>query len=237
MKLRLASLSLLALCLMLTAIPGIAQTLYSNGPINGSTNAWDIVNGFIVSDSFTLSGSSDATGFMLGVWNECEGCGQMTSLEWSMTSGPDGGTVYASGTATTSGGSGGLLASQFLYTNQFGYGIDEVTVLGLNVNFGTGGTYWLNLQNAQGGDGYFFWDQNSGVGCGGDNGMGGGCPSLAQDSGVGTIPSESFTILGTSSSTTSTSTTTTGTVPEPSSLVLFASGFFGLTAVLRRKLF
>jgi hypothetical protein len=128
MELRFASLSLLALCLTLAAVPGTAQDIYNNGSINGSSNAWDIVNGFIVSDSFTLSGSSDATGFMLGVWNECEGCGQMTSLEWSMTSGPDGGTLYASGTATTSGGSGCLLASQFLYTNQFGYGIDEVSV-------------------------------------------------------------------------------------------------------------
>lgn len=107
----------------------------------------------------------------------------------------------------------------------------------LNVNFGAGGTYWLNLQNAQGGDGYFCWDQNSGVGCGGNNGMGGGCPSLAQDSGVGTIPSKSFTILGTESSTTSTSTMTTGTVPEPSSITLFGSGILGLAGVLRRKLF
>lgn len=235
MKLHIALLSLLAFCLTLAAVPAAAQDIYDNGPINGSTGAWDIVNGFVVSDSFTLSGSADATGFMLGVWNECEGCGQMTSLEWSMTSGPDGGTVYASGTATTSGGSGGLLASQFLYTNQFGYGIDDVTVSGLNVNFGAGGTYWLNLQNAQGGDGYFFWDENSGVGCGGDDGKGSGCPSLAQDSGAGSIPSESFTVLGTQSSTTSTSTTTS--VPEPSSIRLFGSGILGLASLVRRKLF
>jgi hypothetical protein len=49
------------------------------------------------------------------------------------------------------------------------------------------------------------------------------------------MPSESFTVLGSESSTT-TSTTTTGTVPEPGSLMLFASGFFGVTAMLRRKL-
>jgi hypothetical protein len=51
------------------------------------------------------------------------------------------------------------------------------------------------------------------------------------DTDEGSIPSESFSILGTTSS------SSTGTVPEPGSLVLFASGFVGLTAVLRRKLF
>lgn len=216
--------------LTLAASPAFAGTLYDNGPINGSTDAWDIVNGFIVSDTFTLSSSSNVTGFMIGVWNECEGCGEMTSLQWSMTSAPNGGTVYGSGTATTGGGSGGLLTSKLLYTNQFGYGIDEVTVSGLSVNFGLGGTYWLNLQNAQGGDGYFFWDENSGVGCGGDNGMGGGCPSQAQDNnGIGTIPSESFTVLG--------SATGSSSVPEPSSILLLGSGALGLLGVLRRKRF
>jgi hypothetical protein len=53
---------------------------------------------------------------------------------------------------------------------------------------------------------------------------------------VGTIPSESFTVLGTQSTTT-TSTTTTGTTPEPSSILLLGSGILGLAGVLRRKLF
>jgi hypothetical protein len=55
---------------------------------------------------------------------------------------------------------------------------------------------------------------------------------------VGTIPSESFTVLGSEgSTTTSTSTTTTGTVPEPSSIMLFGSGILGLVGMLRRRLF
>ncbi len=44
-------------------------------------------------------------------------------------------------------------------------------------------------------------------------------------------PSEAFSILGTAS------TTTTGSVPEPTSLALFASGVADAAAVLRRKLF
>lgn len=227
MKLRIASLSLLAVCLTLASVPAKAQqNLYDNGSINGEDLGWDIVFGFIVSDTFVLSGNSNVNGFTFAVWNECEGCGPMTSVDWSLTSAPNSGSVFASGTATSGGGSGGLLVDQYLYTNQFGYGIDQITVSGLNVNFANGGTYWLNLQNALGGDGYFFWDQNSGVGC-----QSPGCPSQAQENTLGTIPSESFTVLGTPSSTSS-----TGTTPEPGSLVLLGSGALGLAGMLRRKL-
>lgn len=67
-------------------------------------------------------------------------------------------------------------------------------------------------------------------GCGGDNGIGGGCPSQAQDNnGIGTIPSESFTVLGSASG--------SGSVPEPSSILLLGSGALGLLGVLRRKRF
>jgi hypothetical protein len=82
------------------------------------------------------------------------------------------------------------------------------------------GTYWLNMQNASVPSGDpVFWDENSG-------------PSEASESSVGTIPSESFTILGTSGTTTG-----TGTTPEPGSILLFGSGALGLAGLLRRKLF
>jgi hypothetical protein len=221
MKTRIAFASLAICCLAVAAVPVSAQVLYDNGPINGNAGPWDIVNGYIVSDTFTVSSGQTVTGFELGVWNE--GSDPMTSLQWSLTSGENGGTVYGSGVAMSSGGPGGTLMSQFISHNQSGYDIDEITVTKLNVNFASGGTYWLNLQNASGNLGdYYFWDENSGVGC-----MSNGCPSQASDSAVGTIPSESFTINGGGGG---------GTTPEPSSFILLGSGVLGLAGVLRRRL-
>jgi hypothetical protein len=53
MKLRIVLLAVFALCL--AVIPAAAQTLYSNGPVNGTTDAWTINFGFVVSDTFTFS--------------------------------------------------------------------------------------------------------------------------------------------------------------------------------------
>ena len=85
------------------------------------------------------------------------------------------------------------------------------------------GTYWLNLQNASvpSGDAVY-WDENTGLGC-----QSPGCPSQASENGVGTIGSEAFTILGT--------TTGSGSVPEPGSLLLFASGVIATAGIVRAK--
>jgi hypothetical protein len=50
------SLSLLTLfCLILAAIPvGAQQTLYENGPANGTVDAWTINFGYAVTDSFFM---------------------------------------------------------------------------------------------------------------------------------------------------------------------------------------
>ena len=116
----------------------------------------------------------------------------------------------------------------FISVNQYGYDIDRLSasISGPNLN---AGTYWLNLLNGVTKLGEpLFWDENSGVGCKGDDGMGGGCPSQACDNTClngSNTPPESFDILGTS-----------GQTPEPSSFVLFGSGFLGMAGVLRRKL-
>ena len=189
---------------------------YDNGPINGTTDAWTINFGYVVSDTFTGDGNMDQQ-FYFGVW-EFPG-DTMSSVQWSITSGENSGTVYASGTA-----SGGNLTDTFISTNQYGYDIDVIMVSGLNLSTTSGTVYWLNLQNAAVPSGDpVYWDENSGAGCAGTGG-GKNCPSQASESAVGTIPSEAFTVGG------------QGT-PEPNSCLLFASGILGLGGMLRRKLF
>ena len=66
---RTASFSLLTiLCLMLAVDPAMADTLYDNGPYNGTTDAWAIDYGSAVSDSFTVLFDSEITGFHMVYW-------------------------------------------------------------------------------------------------------------------------------------------------------------------------
>jgi hypothetical protein len=215
MKLLIVSLTILCL---LPAIPAGAQVLYDNGPINGNEDGWTINFGFIVSDTFTIANNSTMSGFEFGT-RQFPG-DVLISVDWSVTSGENSGTLFGSGTA-----SGNNLTDKFVSENQFGYYVNQITVTGLDVNLSGGTTYWLTLQNAVVNSGDpVFWDENSGQGCGGDNGKGAGCPSRASENTIGTIPSEDFTING-----------GTGSTPEPSSFMLFASGAIGLMGVLRRK--
>jgi PEP-CTERM motif-containing protein len=218
-KTRIAWLTIL--CLALGSVAAVAQVLYDDGPINGTTDAWTINYGYVIGDSFTLLNNSTVGGFNFGVWEYAGDV--LTSVDWSITSQPVGGTVYGSGTA-----GGKNLTDQFLSVNQYGYDIDQITVTGLNVPLSSGKTYWLNLENAVVPSGNpVYWDENSGIGCKGDDGMGGGCPSTASSGGVGSDPAESFDINGTGG----------GSAPEPDSFTLLGSGILGLAAVLRRKLF
>ncbi len=213
-QLRIASLSLLAvICLTLAALPASAN-LWDNGPINGTINAWSINNGYSVGDSFQLiAAQNTVTSFSFGAW--VASGDTVLSVDWSIT---EQGVTLASGTASG-------LTNQYQSTNA-GYDILKVTASGFNIPLGPG-VYYLNLENAttpQGGAVY--WDENDGVGCGGSDGNGLNCISTAYQSGIGSIPSESFTIQGTGSG---------GTTPEPSSLLIFGSGVMGLGGLLRRR--
>ncbi len=112
------------------------------------------------------------------------------------------------------------------FVNTFGFNVchESSTFNGPDLS---NGTYFVTLSNAEVPDGDpTYWDQNAGVGC-----TSPGCPSQAQDSLLGTIPSETFTLTAQGT------TTPTGSAPEPGSLRLFASGFLGAAGILRRKLF
>src|SRR5580698_1061010 len=210
---RIASLSLLALCL--AVVPAVAQDIYDNGPTNGTTDGWTINFGFAVSDSFTLSSGATVGGLNFAAW--VEPGDTLQSAEVSITSSEFGGTSFFDQTVSFT--QSGCVA------NQYGFNVctESSTFSGPSLN---AGTYWLNLSNASTAAGDpVYWDENSG-------------PSSASENSIGTVPSESFTLLGSGSTTTSTtSTSTTGTTPEPSSIMLFGSGILGLAGVLRRRLF
>jgi len=202
------------LCL-LAALPAFAGEIYENGPIQGDSDGWTINLGFIVSDTFTISGgNSTISGMSFGVW--LFPGDELNTVEVSLTSNENGGTVYFDqNVAFTTSNCGG---------NSYGY---DICMASGNFNGPTlaNGTYWMNLQNAtlvnNNGDG-IYWDENSGVGCHSP-----GCPSLASENQVGMIPSEDFTLYGNAHS----------TVPEPGTIGLIASGVLGLAAMLKRRQF
>jgi hypothetical protein len=206
---RIASLTIL--CLALAAVPAFAQWSYSNGPINGTTDAWTINFGYVVSDTFITNASNPTVNsFSLGVW-EFPG-NSVTAVDWFITGSENAPCpselCLGNGTAT--------VTDTFISSNQYGYNVDKLSAAGLNVLVSGGVNEWLNIQNAVELDDPVYWDENSG-------------PSSASESSVGTIPSEAFTIGGTSGGCCGT--------PEPSSIMLFGSGILGLAGVLGRKLF
>ena len=65
----------------ISALGDIRSGYYDNGPINGTTDAWTINFGYVVSDTFTGVGYVDLLQF--GVW-EFPG-DTLASVDWSIT--------------------------------------------------------------------------------------------------------------------------------------------------------
>ena len=209
---RIASLTIL--CLALAAVPAFAQWTYENGIPDGTTDAWTINFGFVVSDTFVSIFGGYAQAGSIYVW--AFPGDQVLSVDFTISTSENGPGI--GGTAN--------VKQTFISSNQFGYDIDRLDFNIGNIGQLDGNTaYWLNIFNAVVANGDpVFWDENSGAGC-----RSRGCPSLASENSVGTIPSEAFTIFGSESC---------GgcTTPEPSSILLFGSGILGLVGVLRCKL-
>jgi hypothetical protein len=218
LKMRIASLSLLALCLTLAALPVVAQDVYDNGPVNGQVDAWTVNFGFSVSDTFHLSNSTTLSG--LDFWAWVEPGDTATSVEVAIGTGG----YFTNDVMDTTVS----LTQSNCFSNNFGLDVcNEHAALSGSLG---AGNYFLTLENAATVEGEpVYWDENSGVGC-----TTTGCPSSAQENTLGTVPSEAFTLSGSGTTTTTTSGTST---PEPSSIMLFGSGILGLAGILRRKLF
>ena len=196
------------LCLMLAVTPAMAGTVYTNGPIGFDRGAW-LINGSGVSDSFTVGGGPNGTGYSIedlhiGVW----------LLQGDHLATTDVGFGTMPFQTFTNFVDLGPTHSTDLGFNLFGYEIWQIDFTDLGEVPLAPGTYWLTLRSASVGLGNpdpVYWDENGG-------------PSTAYaGSPPGMIPSESFTITGTANT------------PEPSSIALFGSGILGLAGVLRRR--
>ena len=188
--------------------------VYDNGPTNGTVDAWTVNFGFVVSNTFTLDRLYPIVGLNFAAWLFPGDV--LKSAEVSITSSEFGGHTYFDGIVnfTESG----------CTTNQFGFDVcNETGSFGpVNLN---GGTYWLNLQNAVVNTGDpVYWDENSG-------------PSSASQNSVGTIPSESFTVIGScvvGKDTPGCGPPPPPPAPEPTSFLLFGSGMIAIMSAGRR---
>ena len=212
----------IALLLAAFAVPASADsTLYTNGPFNGTINAWAINSGFAVADSFTLSGNSILTSVDLGV-QRLPG-DNTTTLDWAITTG-----IPFTGSSVTlfSGTSAFSLGMDLGTNNGFDLNLASISLGGVSLG---AGTYFLTLQNAFGpnGGGGLFWDQNNGPSIAYDRDQDGN-GFLLSGSGCTTSPgatcSETFTINGTSTS-----------IPEPGTLAVLGAGLAGLLGVWGRR--
>lgn len=213
MKLTIRAAFSLACVGALASIPAFADTvLYDNSTAaSGTVTGWTMGTGSggnSVSDSFTVSSSAIATG--ANFWIVLQPGDSLTSVDWSIGLTPFGGTPTVA--VTSSLGQVG--------TEYGSYPVYDESISFPGVSLLAGTTYWFTLQGgltALDPVSFVEWDQSSG-------------PSTAfQDEpgyGVPSIPSETFQITGSSASTT----------PEPSSLLLLASGLTGLAGMLRRRI-
>src|ERR1035437_6670957 len=116
MKMRIASLSLLTVCcLMLAVAPAMADS-YSNGPYNGTNDAWTINFGFSISDSFTAPSGANVQGLSLVYW-DASASDLLTTVDMQLGSTSFGGTIN-----TLSG-----VTNTFLGTNQYGYNLYQAS--------------------------------------------------------------------------------------------------------------
>ncbi len=160
------------------------NTVYSDGSVNATVDAWAINYGFVTSDSFnTTAANTTLTGVCFYAW--LYPGDTLNSAEVSITSSENGGTSFFDQTLPFTCALF-CTAGQPIGSGVCGAGVTNVYACSalFNVSLSSTGSYWLNLANAVSAKGEeVYWDENSG-------------PSSASITQIGTIPAESFLIYG-----------------------------------------
>ncbi len=217
MKLRFTVLCL-TLALLVMSAPAFAGVIFDDGATDGFDNGFFIDGpnpgpfSQSISDGFVATGSGQATALDFGVW--VPSGSTLTTVTWWLGTSAFAGDL-GTGTVTN-------FTADFHNSNGFGYDVYTIHITGMNGGTLTAGqTYWLTLGNANDSFGEQFdaWDL--------PNANGG--PAICnfavggQNEGDCGLGGESFTLYS-----------GVGT-PEPSSMILFATGLLGLAGVARRK--
>jgi hypothetical protein len=216
---------LLALVLatsFLLSAPASAGVLYDNGPINGNIGSWSISYNNVMSESFTLTGTSTLTGVQnLGIWIASTDGGVPASLGWRIGDSPEavfgtGGSVVALTNTLVCSHSSSCGSNGFdVYASSFS--LPDI-VLGP-------GTYYLTLDFGEtSGFASLYWDVNNGPSAAYRNAVDvAGSPEMTSGSNSG-----SFRILGDGPEPTG--------APEPASIAMFLAGLALFAGAARRKM-
>jgi len=147
-----ALLTAAAIAATVSAAPAVAGVLYSNGPINGTINAWNI-SYFVTEDSFTVPYSATATSVDLGVWTSPGE--QVTTIAWGINTDPSAFSTPNSAAVTTLSTCSGCG-----YDGEYDVSWDSFSLGSVSLN--PGATYWLALTGAGPTSYEVFWDENDG---------------------------------------------------------------------------
>jgi len=190
---------------ILAAASANAQTVYSNGPIDGTNNAWTLADFQHITNSFTLTQTTTITGFTFGGWSDAGAT--ITSVEYG----------FGSSTDNAITGTSALTYGDVVPGTGFGsYDVRDYTGSVAPITLGAGTWYFtLGAVTTSNGD-YAYWDINNGPSSAYANGN-----SVAGE--FGPTSSNAFTL------------TSNGAVPEPASWALMLGGFGIVGGAMRAR--
>jgi hypothetical protein len=128
------------------------EVLYTNGPIQGTTDAAEIFGNVQVSNSFVLGSDSTLQSITgIGIWAYLT---DPQTVSWAIQSTPFGTDLYS--------GTSAPITKTFIRTT-FDLEVYDASLNLGNLNLAAG-TYWLTLKEAGGtGVGAIYWDINNGI--------------------------------------------------------------------------